>query len=376
MAIDRVRSWIQAASDPAILRRSVVTCLIVGTVLTTINQGDRLLRGELDATVAWKIGLTFLVPFVVADHLGSGGDSQPSRAQPDLDLDDHPSPPAGGTPGEGHNVTERSCLRHIHAPPCPATTEARMQKGGSRLRTLHQIAIGLSLASLVGIVVAGPVAADTTRTYQVTIVDRVDEGQPLTPPLLATHDGSVSLFTVGEAANLGTQEIAENGNLAPLADSLAATAGVSEVVMAAAPIVPRRSPAFGTLSDRVTLQITASEGSDFLSWESMLICTNDGFTGVDAIALPVNVGDRVTQLTAGYDAGTEINTEDFADIVPPCQELIGITSSDPGTGTTNPALAEGGVIHHHPGIEGGTDLLPSVHDWNQWVARITIVRVG
>jgi hypothetical protein len=70
-AIDRFRSWISAASDRTILRRSVVTCLIVGAILTVINQGDRLLRGEFDAAMAWKIGLTFFVPFVVATISGA-----------------------------------------------------------------------------------------------------------------------------------------------------------------------------------------------------------------------------------------------------------------------------------------------------------------
>jgi hypothetical protein len=44
------------------------------------------------------------------------------------------------------------------------------------------------------------------------------------------------------------------------------------------------------------------------------------------------VGASVTVETAGYDAGTELNTEDFADIVPPCQGWIRVSSSDPGTG--------------------------------------------
>jgi len=70
-AIDRFRSWISAASDRTILRRSVVTCLIVGAILTVINQGDRFLRGEFDGAMAWKIGLTFLVPFVVATISGA-----------------------------------------------------------------------------------------------------------------------------------------------------------------------------------------------------------------------------------------------------------------------------------------------------------------
>jgi hypothetical protein len=110
----------------------------------------------------------------------------------------------------------------------------------------------------------------------------------------------------------------------------------------------------------------------------MLICTNDGFTGLDSLGLPRLVGDSVTVGTAGYDAGTELNTEDFADIVPPCQGLIGVSSGEPGTGTSNPALAEGGVIHHHEGIQGGADLLPEVHGWdtNAPVAEVTVERIA
>lgn len=70
-AADDFRSWVTAASNRTILRRSVITCLIVGTILTVINQGDRLLNGEIDGAMAWKIGLTFLVPFVVATMSGA-----------------------------------------------------------------------------------------------------------------------------------------------------------------------------------------------------------------------------------------------------------------------------------------------------------------
>jgi len=48
----------------------VITCLIVGALLTVINHGDQLLRGEFDSTMAWQVGLTFLVPFLVATSSG------------------------------------------------------------------------------------------------------------------------------------------------------------------------------------------------------------------------------------------------------------------------------------------------------------------
>jgi len=103
----------------------------------------------------------------------------------------------------------------------------------------------------------------------------------------------------------------------------------------------------------------------------MLICTNDGFTGIDSLA--VTGGTTVT--TNAYDAGTEMNTEDFADMVPPCQPLSGVSSSDAGTGMSNPALAEDGVVAMHPGVTGGNDLTAS-HMWTDPVARVTISAGG
>ena len=38
----------------------------MGTVLVAINQGDALLAGRWQAALAWKVPLTYLVPFLVA----------------------------------------------------------------------------------------------------------------------------------------------------------------------------------------------------------------------------------------------------------------------------------------------------------------------
>jgi hypothetical protein len=239
---------------------------------------------------------------------------------------------------------------------------------------LRRAAATVTAVSL-AIALAIPAAAESTRTYEVTI-QLVTGGQPLTPPLIASHEGDTDIFSVGQPASFGVKEIAENGNLAPLITALAADPKVSDVVAAGAPLVPPGSPLFGTFSDEVTLTIEAGPGARFLSYESMLICTNDGFTGIDRLRLPNQVGDSLSVATASYDAGTEVNTEDFADIVPPCQALMGVSSGEPGTGTSDPALAEGGLIHHHPGIEGGADLLPQVHGWTDPVTLVTITRTS
>ena len=52
------------------LRRSLMACLVVGTVLTLLNQGDVILWGPRTATLLWKIPLTYLVPFLVASWGG------------------------------------------------------------------------------------------------------------------------------------------------------------------------------------------------------------------------------------------------------------------------------------------------------------------
>ena len=49
------------------LRRTVRIALVVGLVLTSINQLDVILRGDA-TTVTWvKSGLNFVVPFVVSN---------------------------------------------------------------------------------------------------------------------------------------------------------------------------------------------------------------------------------------------------------------------------------------------------------------------
>jgi hypothetical protein len=48
------------------LRRSLWTSLVVGTILVAINQGNVLAGGDFPGSLAWKIPLTYLVPFCVA----------------------------------------------------------------------------------------------------------------------------------------------------------------------------------------------------------------------------------------------------------------------------------------------------------------------
>lgn len=55
-----------ALRHPPMLRRSLSVALVVGTVLTILNQGDTLFAGQWKSALYWKIPLTFCVPFLVA----------------------------------------------------------------------------------------------------------------------------------------------------------------------------------------------------------------------------------------------------------------------------------------------------------------------
>jgi hypothetical protein len=243
------------------------------------------------------------------------------------------------------------------------------------MKRTHRGALAAALAVAASLLV---VPSALARDYEVTITD-LTSGQPLTPPVVATHEGKHAVFDVGQPASVGVREIAENGNSAPLlafldADPFNQFGGFAESTTG--PLVPEGVPGDEMFDQSATLEVSGKRNEKRLSWVSMLICTNDGLTGVDGLKLPDKVGKTATKMTKGYDAFTELNTEDYADIVPPCQGLIGDMSEDEGTGVSNPALAEGGVIAHHEGIQGGTDLDPEIHGWEDPVAEISVERTG
>jgi hypothetical protein len=79
---------------------------------------------------------------------------------------------------------------------------------------------------------------------------------------------------------------------------------------------------------------------------TMLINTNDAFTGVDAIQLPER---HVAVRSIAYDAGSEVNNELRAYIPGPCCNNMFVRQP------------EGDLIRPHAGITGRGDLDPAVY---------------
>lgn len=204
-------------------------------------------------------------------------------------------------------------------------------------------------------------SAGNDKTYKVTVTN-LTTGQIMTPYVVATHQGSLNLFQVGSAASHGLQEVAENGNVPALVAELEGNSAVGDVAVAAPDAGP---PVFPGQS--VSTYITAPKGAQKLSVAGMLICSNDGFGGVNRVNLPGN--GTATFYGRGYDAGTEINTEEYADLVPPCD-------GSGESGMTNPALAENGVVHVHAGIFGVGDLDPATRNWDNPVIKVEVERIN
>lgn len=226
------------------------------------------------------------------------------------------------------------------------------------------------LAALAVVAVAIPAGANSgeLRTYEVTLTN-LAATQPISPPVVATHASDVRFWQRGEAASDGIVAIAEDGNPEVAFGALEALigSGVTDVVNVGQPLT-LAGTTFGDFSDSVTFTITAYPG-DRLSLAGMLICSNDGFVGINSIRLPR--GDRTTYARA-YDAGAEINTERSEDIVDPCSLLGPVVLDGDDNGNENAAVDANGAITRHRGIVGESDLL-TAHNWQRNVLQVDLV---
>ncbi len=230
----------------------------------------------------------------------------------------------------------------------------------------------LLLVGLMLLPVASTSAAPAFTTYRVRLFN-LTSGQPFSPPVAATHEPSIRMFRVGHLASPELEAIAEDGNEIPMFNLFTGDRRVTQAVDVGRPLTPI-GKTVGTFTPWVAFDINARPGDRF-SLATMLICTNDGFLGLDAAELPAR--GQVVYALNGYDAGTEDNTEQSVDIVDPCSGLG--PAPLPGDPDGNEDAAVNTVppqrIRHHPGIQGNGELTPSLHGWTDPVAVVVIDRL-
>jgi len=58
-----IYEFMQLATTDGTPRKALITACVVGTILTTINHGDLILKGDYPPLI--KVALTYFVPFCV-----------------------------------------------------------------------------------------------------------------------------------------------------------------------------------------------------------------------------------------------------------------------------------------------------------------------
>jgi Spondin_N len=219
------------------------------------------------------------------------------------------------------------------------------------------------LALITGALVIGPASGShdddddggKSKLWHVTIQNLTPPGpgapgsQPLSPPLFVVHSSRADVWSVGDIASHGVAAIAEDADNSVLESALPQVDGVKSVMTGAG----------GPIPSGVARTYTVETNGKFnrLSVLTMLVNTNDAFTGLDS--LRARAGGSTLEKMA-YDAGSERNNELKSHIPGPC------------CGNAFVRAPEGNLIHMHEGITGRGDLDPAKYDWDGPAARIMI----
>ena len=173
------------------------------------------------------------------------------------------------------------------------------------------------------------------------------EGSLLTPIFAATQNGVYDFFDVGSSASENLERLAEDGTTGPRIAAALASGGVGEALATAGgPLAPGETRTLTFFAD------PSNPLTQFLSYASMVIPSNDAFIGNDSptqLDLFDDDGSLIRRTGAGafivtgddvLDAGTEVNDE-----IP--ENTAALAQAAPNTGVT-----EGGLIRQHEGFQG------------------------
>ncbi len=202
-------------------------------------------------------------------------------------------------------------------------------------------------------------------------ITNLTNGIYFTPLLVATHHQGTALFEVGATASAGLQAMAEGGDISGLILQVESNGGNYIA-----------NPAGGLLAPGATASadLELKHHQSYLSITGMLLPTNDGFVGLDALKIPKKHGTYIFYLN-GYDAGTEANDEIInGGGSPGAAGIPADPGGNGGSGATGAAdVDHNTTIHIHRGVLGDTDpvggmsdLDSRIHHWANPVAQLVI----
>ncbi len=235
------------------------------------------------------------------------------------------------------------------------------------IRRSISVALGTALVGISGLAQA----AD----YEVTVTN-LTAGIHFTPLIVSAHSPEASMFNTGTEASAEMQAIAEGGDVSSMAALLESID--ASVAIGTGLIAPGGTETFTVMTD---------DENTVLSLTGMLLPTNDGFVGLNSVALPTIKGQSVHFSARGYDAGTEANDEIIGSGAP---GEAGFPAPPPlvatgllGAGGTGVHVEAEGFVTVHRGVlgdldpEGGfSDINAAIHRWANPVAGVMVTLVS
>ena len=196
-------------------------------------------------------------------------------------------------------------------------------------------------------------------SYKVSLIN-LTNSQIFSPPAAILHDDSFSAWSIGQSASAELETLAEGGDASNLLNSQSGNPSFSSSDV----LIPGASQSF---------EISATDSLlDHLTLATMLVDTNDAFTGVTGADLEdMQQGEVRVYYTRVYDAGTEFNDERAANIPGPAGGGQGFNAARDDITT---------VVTHHGGIVSRDDgytasALTEAHRFDNPVMRIEVMRM-
>lgn len=218
-----------------------------------------------------------------------------------------------------------------------------------------------------------------SAVYTVSMTN-LTHAQPLAPAAIILHESGYHAFNEGEAASMGIEVMAEGGNPSMVIDEAMASTDFLDAQNTGSILTPRMG------GEALTLVVPELDADDLrLTVTSMLVNTNDAFTGLNAVDVSnMSVGETKTFMSVTWDAGTEANTETAETIPGPAAGAAGGGGEAAGYDPIRDDVAN--VVRLHAGVvtsanamdasrEGlPTSVLGEAHRFDFPTSRIVITR--
>ncbi len=236
-------------------------------------------------------------------------------------------------------------------------------KQGTRF---HWTGVAILLSALVALTGCdgddSGVTPASESAYTVSLTN-LTGNQPLSPLGAVIHTTGYAGWDIGRSASPGLERLAEGGDPT---DFLAEASGNADVL-----VTGTGSGVIGPgATDNVSLTTVSSQGLQ-LTCATMLVNTNDAFTGISGLAIgDLAVGERRRIYARPYDAGTEGNTETASTIPGPAGGGEGYNAERTDRDFIS---AHSGVVTQDDGLV--TSALDESHRFLSPVAEIVVTRI-